>query len=245
LTGIHIGQWGLDFEDKKSLLDLLVQIDKTNIKRFRLGSLNPLEITDDMIDFLSKTEKFCPHFHLSIQSMCDETLKRMNRHYSVSQTLDLIENLNKSFSLPFLGCDIIAGFVGETETEFNTTVENIKKSRLSKIHTFPYSIRKGTLAETFNNHISDNEKTVRANVIKKISEEKYYNFLNKNIGTFQEVLIEKKSDKKTGLLKGMTKNYIELLINSKDESLKNTLQYVQICKKENKIFGEITNPLIV
>lgn len=245
LTGIHIGQWGFDFEPRKNLLYLLQQIEKTKIKRYRLGSLNPLEITKEMIEFLKNSEKFCPHFHLSLQSMCDETLKRMNRLYSVSQTMDLIENLSKSFNLPFLGSDIIAGFAGETEKEFKTTIQNLKNSKLSKIHTFPYSIRKGTKAELIKDQLSDKEKTIRADIIKGISKEKYENFLAQNIGTECEILIEKQNDKKTGYLKGMTKNYLEILIKSNDERLKNTLQKAVLTKQDDKIFAEIKHLQVV
>ncbi|MBR1754787.1 tRNA (N(6)-L-threonylcarbamoyladenosine(37)-C(2))-methylthiotransferase MtaB [bacterium] len=244
LTGIHIGQWGFDFKPRKSLLNLLQEIEKTNIKRYRLGSLNPLEINGEMIEFLKNSEKFCPHFHLSLQSLCDETLKRMNRFYSVSQTMDLIERLAEEFKLPFLGSDIIAGFAGETETEFATTVENLKKSKLSKIHTFPYSIRKGTVAETIKEQLSDKEKTRRANIIKEISALKYSEFLNKNIGQPCEILIEKINDKKTGYLKGMTKNYLEVLIDSKDETLKNTLQTAVLQQKDDKFYAEIKHPQV-
>ena len=245
LTGIHIGQWGFDFEPRKSLLDLLKQIENTNIKRYRLGSLNPLEITDNMIEFLKNSDKFCPHFHLSLQSLCDETLKRMNRHYSVSKTMDLIENLSESFNLPLLGSDIIAGFAGETEEEFEITIDNLKKSQLSKIHTFPYSIRKGTEAEKIKEQLSDKEKTKRAGLIKNISAQKYNEFLNKNLGIEHKILIEKLSDKATGYLKGMTENYLEILIKSKDEKIKNTIQNGILYLEDNKVFCEVKYPQVV
>lgn len=225
LTGIHIGQY------QPSLLALLKEIESnTNIKRFRLGSLNPLEISDEMLKFLKDSEKFCPHFHLSIQSMCDKTLKAMNRHYSVQQTLDLITKISQIFPLGFLGSDIIAGFAGESQEDFQTTVENLKKSKLTQIHTFPYSIRKGTAAEKFENHLPQKVKDERASVIKEISANKYSEFLKKNIGTVHEVLIEKNPDKKTGILKGVTRNYINVLIESSKpfNQFKNTLQKVKI-----------------
>ena len=212
------------------MLDLLIDIEtKTNIPRYRLGSLNPLEITPKMLDFLESSEKFCPHFHLSLQSACNRTLKRMNRHYSVEFYLDQIEDIKSRFKTPFLGSDIIAGFVGETEDDFLETVENLKKSKLSQIHTFPYSIRKGTIAEKMEGHLSDEIKEQRASIIKEISREKYEIFIGENIGTEQEVLIEKRPDKKTGLYKGVTRNYINVLL--KDAAY-NTLNSV-ILSKEN------------
>ena len=230
-TGIHIGLYGkgVNVNGKEmSLLDLLKIIEeKTSIQRYRLGSLNPLEITPEMLDFLQTSEKFCPHFHLSLQSACNTTLKRMNRHYTVEYYLDQIEDIVSRFNKPFLGSDIIAGFVGETDKDFETTVENLKKSSLSQIHTFPYSIRKGTIAEKLEGHLPDKIKEERANIIKKISAEKFEKFIQSNIGSEQEVLIEKRLDRKTGLYKGVTRNYINVLL---DEGKFNTLKNVTLTK---------------
>ena len=220
LTGIHIGLWGKEFD--KEILDLLKEIEKrTSIPRYRLGSLNPHEITPELLNFLQSSEKFCPHFHLSLQSACNRTLKRMNRHYSVEFYLDQIEDIVSRFERPFLGSDIIAGFVGETDEDFLTTVENLKKSKLSQIHTFPYSIRKGTIAEKMEGHLPDKIKDERATIIKKISAEKYQEFVNSNIGHEAEVLIEKRLDK-SGKFKGVTRNYLTLLLDDGEfNSLKN------------------------
>lgn len=222
LTGIHIGLWGKEFD--KEILDLLKEIEKrTSIPRYRLGSLNPHEITPELLNFLQSSEKFCPHFHLSLQSACNRTLKRMNRHYSVEFYLDQIEDIVSRFERPFLGSDIIAGFVGETEEDFLTTVENLKKSKLSQIHTFPYSIRKGTIAEKMEGHLPDKIKDERATIIKKISAEKYQEFVNSNIGHEAEVLIEKRLDK-SGKFKGVTRNYLTLLLDDGEfNSLKNVI----------------------
>lgn len=225
LTGIHIGLWGKDFQ--KEPLDLLKEIEtKTSIPRYRLGSLNPLEISTEMLDFLQSSEKFCPHFHLSLQSACNRTLKRMNRHYTVEYYLEQIEDIVNRFDQPFLGSDIIAGFVGETDEDFEITVENLKKSKLSQIHTFPYSIRKGTIAEKLDGHLPDKIKEERASVIKKISADKFKNFVESNIGHEAEVLIEKRPDK-SGKFKGVTRNYLTLLLNDGEF---NTLKNVVITK---------------
>ena len=165
LTGIHIGQWGKDIGLK--LIDLLKEIEtKTNIPRYRLGSLNPTEIDDELLDFLAKSEKFCPHFHLSLQSANDKTLKSMNRFYSTEFYLNQIQQINNMFDLPFLGSDIIAGFAGETDEDFEITRQNLEKSGLSQIHTFPYSVRKGTIGESMPDQNSDEVKNRRASVIK-------------------------------------------------------------------------------
>ena len=233
-TGIHIGLYGKDFGS--DLLNLLKEVEsKTNIPRYRLGSLNPLEITNEMLDFLQDSEKFCPHFHLSLQSACNSTLKRMNRHYTLEYYLEQIEDIVSRFDKPFLGSDIIAGFVGETEEDFETTVENLKKSKLTQIHTFPYSIRKGTIAEKLKGHLPDKVKEERADIIKKISAEKFDEFLKSNLGSQQEVLIEKRLSK-DGKYKGVTRNYINVLL---DEGEFNTLKKVFLNEiSGNKIIGK-------
>ena len=238
LTGIHIGLWGK--ENGLTLLDLLKEIElQTSIERYRLGSLNPHEITDELLDFLSKSKKFCPHFHLSLQSACNKTLKSMNRFYTVEEYLKQIEKINSMFDLPFLGSDIITGFAGETEEDFRITTENLRISGLSKIHTFPYSIRKGTIGAHASNQVDEKLRQWRSDIIKALSTFKYIEFVNKNIGKTQEILIEKRFDKRTGLLKGVTRNYLTVLINSVDERMLNTLQNIKITEfKNGKIYGE-------
>lgn len=239
-TGIHIGQWGKEWN--KNILDLLKEIENQTNIRYRLGSLNPLEITDELLEFLSKSTKFCPHFHLSLQSGCNKTLKSMNRFYCVEDYLKQIEKIDSMFNLAFIGSDIIAGFVGETQEDFEITLNNLRKSKLTAIHTFPYSIRKNTQAENMEGHLADEIKEYRAKLIKEVSAQKTKEFLNKNLNTIHNAIIEKKQEKKSGLLKGMTENYITVILNSKDKSLINTIQKIKITEmKNNKIFGEIIN----
>ena len=239
LTGIHIGLWGKDFG--LNLLDLLKEIEqKTTIERYRLGSLNPHEITDELLEFLSKSKKFCPHFHLSLQSACNKTLRSMNRFYTVENYLSQIDKINSMFDLPFLGSDIITGFAGETEEDFRTTLENLRISGLSQIHTFPYSIRKGTIGALASNQIDINTRQWRSDLIKALSMFKHIEFINKNIGKTHEILIEKHPDKRTGLLKGVTRNYLTVLIKTEDRNLLNTLQNIKITEYKNgKIYGEL------
>ena len=227
LTGIHIGLWGKEWG--QTLLQLLKKIEKeTAIYRYRLGSLNPHEITRELLNFLQTSEKFCPHFHLSLQSACNSTLKRMNRHYTVEYYLDQIEDISSRFNNVFLGSDIIAGFAGETDDDFEVTVENLLKSKLSKIHVFPYSVRKGTIAEKMSGHLPDSVKEERSDIIKKISNDKFAEFLKQNIGTEQEVLIEKRPDKNTGKYKGVTRNYLNVILN---EGEFNTLKNVTLTEE--------------
>lgn len=238
-TGIHIGLWGKDLGLK--LIDLLKEIEaQTTIERYRLGSLNPLEIDEELLEFLSKSKKFCPHFHLSLQSACDKTLKSMNRFYKTEDYLEQINEINEKFNLPFIGSDIIAGFAGESDEDFEITRQNLEKSGLTQIHTFPYSQREGTVGATLDNQVDEKTKEKRAEIIKAISKKKLDEFIKKNIGTTREVLIEKHPDKKTGYLKGITRNYLTVLLNSKDESLLNTLTLAKITEyKDGKVYGEL------
>ncbi len=238
-TGIHIGLWGKDFG--KTLLDLLTEVEEnTSIERYRLGSLNPHEITDELLSFLKNSEKFCPHFHLSLQSACNKTLNSMNRFYKVEDYLKQIDKINELFELPFLGSDIITGFAGETDEDFYITKSNLEKSGLTQIHTFPYSRRAGTKGAEMPDQIDDKIKELRADIVKEISRKKYDEFVNKNIGLVKEVLIEKHPDKNSGFLKGLTRNYLSVVLNSKDLNLTNTLQPVKLEKYENgKIYGNL------
>lgn len=234
LTGIHIGQWGDDFSPKMSLINLLQEIEKTDITRYRLGSLNPLELTDELIDFLSKSEKFCPHFHLSLQSACDKTLLNMNRHYSFELASDIIQKINEKFIRPFIGSDVIVGFPGETDEDFEVTYSNLKEAKTSQIHVFPYSIRKNTIAASMPNQVKDSLKKERVSKLLALSNKKLDEFLQENIGHQAQVIIEPSPDKKTGLKKGMTPNYINVLIENADGFNQGEIVNVKLIELSNE-----------
>lgn len=217
LTGIHIGQWGMDFG--LTLNDLLINIEKTSIKQYRLGSLTPNEINDDFFDITSKSQKFCPHFHLSIQSLCDKTLKNMNRHYKAEDVINLIEKIKIVFPNAFIGCDIIVGFPDETVEDFNVTYNNIKKSKLSKVHVFPYSRRENTIASKMKNQISQKDKIERVKCIKDLSDAKHISFLKENIGKTAKIIIE--PNKNGEYYKGISDNYINILCDERFDGIKN------------------------
>lgn len=223
-VGIHIGEWGREFN--QNLLDLLKKIEDTEILRYRLGSLYVTEIDEKMIDFLKQSEKFCPHFHLSLQSMCDKTLKSMNRFYNAEYAKSVIYELNKNFSNPFLGCDIITGFPGESEEDFEITYKALESSGLSFIHSFPYSRRKGTPACNMPNQVYEHVKKERTKKLIRLSENLHSTFLSNNKNTIQEVLFQKKSAK-NGKYLGVTRNYIKLYKES-DESLWNCVQNLNL-----------------
>ena len=229
LTGIHIGQWGKEWG--LSLIDLLKEIEETSISRYRLGSLYVNELDDEIIKFLANSKKFCPHFHLSLQSVCDKTLKNMNRKYSVTQIKEVIEKLHNNFNLPYLGCDIIVGFPDESNEDFIETYNNLKELKLSSIHCFPYSKREKTPAYYMKNQIQNSIKTARVERVMELSKELHSEFLKQNQNTIQEVLIEKKSPK-TDLYSAITRNYIKINIESEDNNLRHTLKEIDLsnCK---------------
>ena len=239
LTGIHIGQWGGDLLPKKSFMEMLEAIENTGIKRFRLGSLNPFELTDELINHLSQSEKFCPHFHMSLQSACNKTLKAMNRHYSVEHYLNQIDIINEKFNLPFIGSDIIVGFPDETEEDFETTYQNIAKSGLTMAHVFPYSIRKDTVAAEMKNQVDKNIKTIRASKLRELVAKKYDDFINKNINTVQEVIFERRKKPEDGIYKGLTRNYLTVYAKS-DVDIRNQIHNCKIIDiSADKLYVEL------
>lgn len=231
LTGIHVGQWGLDLEPKQSLINLLKLIEKTDAKTVRIGSLDPNELSDEVIDFLSKSEKFCPHFHLSLQSLNDKILKKMNRHYSFEKIKDVVTKLYEKFDSVFLGCDIIVGFPSETKEDFELTLERLKELPLSQIHVFPYSQRPHTVAATMSEQVEQSEKHRRMQLVKAVSVQKHNNFLQKNIGREYFVTVEKNQDRKTGLYKAVTPNYIKVLFEALQED-KNKYLKIRLTKAD-------------
>ena len=229
ITGIHVASYGRDFGNENGLIELLERINEVKgISRIRLGSLEPKIITEEFMQRLVKLEKICHHFHLSLQSGCDETLKRMNRKYTVSEVEEIIERLRRYYDDVILTTDIIVGFPGETDEEFSKTYEFLKKAKLYKMHVFQYSPRKGTRAAVMPGQVDGNIKEKRSKKLIQLSNEneKYYH--DKLIGKTVEVLFEDKEvDNGVIYYKGHTQNYI-LIKYRTDENLENTLKEVKI-----------------
>lgn len=197
---------------KYGLIDLLESINKIDgIARIRLGSLEPRIITEEFVKRLVKLDKICNHFHLSLQSGCDETLKRMNRKYTTAEFKNIVSLLRKNIPEVALTTDVIVGFPGETDEEFNKTVEFLKEVEFSKMHIFKYSKRKGTPAATFPNQVSDNKKEERSNVLLDLSDKNEENFAKKYINKEVEVLFENAEE-------GHTTNYLKVIRSNKNEA---------------------------
>lgn len=229
ITGINIAFYGKDFEDDYYLIDLLEDINKIDgIERIRLGSIEPIIITDEFVKRLSKLDKICNHFHLSLQSGCDETLKRMNRKYDTNEFLNCVNMLRNNFENVGLTADVIVGFPGETEEEFNKTVEFLNKIKFSKIHVFQYSPREGTRAAKMTEQIKSEIKEERSKKIIDISKKYEEEFLDNQIGKNLEVLFEQQENE---FWKGHTKNYI--IVQKKGKNLENKSLNVTIASRDS------------
>lgn len=234
ITGIHIASYGIDFDEKIGLIDLLEKINKIDgIERIRLGSLEPKLITEQFIEKLIKLEKICDQFHMSLQSGCDETLKRMNRRYTTQDFEKGVKILRNAYPNSLLTADIIVGFPGETEEEFNTTYDFLKKIGFYKIHTFKYSKRKGTIAEKMPNQISNKLQEERSKKIIELSNEMQNKYNNSYIGKKVKVLFEEKQEEE---YKGHTSNYMLIRVRT-EEDLENEIRIVQI--ENDKLRGKI------
>ena len=206
ITGIHIASYGKDFKETYQLIDLLEEMNQIEgIQRIRLGSLEPLLITENFLQRLSKLEKICHHFHLSLQSGCDETLKRMNRRYTTNQFREIVQLLRNTYNDVMLTTDIIVGFPGETDEEFEITKNFLKEINFYKMHIFKYSPRKGTKAAQMKNQILGDKKEERSSILMAMSDENQKRYNESYIEKEIEVLFE---EDKQGIYKGHTANYI-------------------------------------
>ena len=231
LTGIHLSSYAVDFEEKETLLSLIQAVHAIEgIERIRLGSLEPRIITEEFASALSALPKICPHFHLSLQSGCEETLKRMNRRYSAEEYFEKCMLLRKYFENPALTTDIIVGFPGETEEEFEESRAFVEKVNFYETHIFKYSKRQGTKAAVMPNQVPEPEKTKRSNTLLALDERNRKAYEEQFSGKETEILVEEQMEKdgKTYWI-GHTKEYIRLAILS-DENLSGRLLRVTVGK---------------
>ena len=221
LTGIHLSSYGKDLSnsnqdvDKKlTLIDAIKEVAKVDgIKRIRLGSLEPGIITEEFLEELKTVDKFCPHFHLSLQSGCDETLKRMNRHYSADEYYEKCQLIRKYYSYSAITTDVIVGFPGETEEEFEKTEKFLEKVAFSEMHIFKYSKRQGTKAAVMENQVREEIKTVRSDKLISLGENLRKEYLDSFIDMEAEVLIEEPmiiEGKK--YMTGHTREYVRVVV---------------------------------
>ena len=229
LTGIHLSSYGIDFDGERHLLDLIQAVHGIDgIERIRLGSLEPGIITEEFTKAISELPKMCPHFHLSLQSGCDATLKRMNRRYTSAEYAERCRILRKYFENPALTTDVIVGFPGETEEEFEESRAFVDSIDFYETHIFKYSRREGTKAAVMENQVGEQIKAERSNVLIELGEKKRRAYEESFIGKEVEVLVEEDAeiDGKT-VQTGHTKEYMKIALQT-NENLKNCVVKVQI-----------------
>ena len=248
VTGIHLSSYGLDFIDKNSgdylqgvdirtqaynkgyLLDIIEKINAIEgLERIRIGSLEPRIITEDFAKRLRALDKLCPHFHLSLQSGCNETLKRMNRHYTAEEFKEKVQILRTVFENPAITTDVIVGFPGETQEEFETTYQFLKDICFYEMHVFKYSKRQGTVAAARKDQVDDRIKTERSNRLLGMEQEQSYQYRESYIGKTIEALMEEEKEihgKK--YMVGYTKTYVKVALET-DKDLRNQLVEKKAC----------------
>lgn len=224
LVGINLSKYGTDLG--LSLWDAVSTVaDCEKVKRIRLGSLEPELLTREILKNLSRCEKFCPQFHLSLQSGCNSTLKRMNRHYNNSEYREIVENIRSLFENPSFTTDVMVGFPGEDEEEFKDSLMFVTSIGFAKVHVFPYSRRSGTVADRMENQLSKAVKDERAKLMTQACEEKRLEFLKSQVGTETEVLFERPINSE--FIEGYSLNYTPVKVKG-DKVLCHTCQKVKI-----------------
>lgn len=239
LTGIHLSSYGVDFEEATGLLELIQAVNAVKgIERIRLGSLEPKIVTEHFASELSKLDKICPHFHLSLQSGCDATLKRMNRKYTTKEYERGCELLRKYFVHPAITTDVIVGFPGETEEEFEQTKAYLEHIHFYEMHIFKYSKRKGTRAAVMPDQIDEQIKAARSEKLIALGHDMSKEFRKFYIGKNEEVLFEEKAvigDKEYFV--GYTKEYVKVAKKT-DENLENQIV-------SGRISGVLTDEILL
>ena len=238
LTGIHVASYGKDIKDSDiKLLDVIKQInDIEGIERIRLSSVEPILFTDEFVEAVSTMDKVCPHYHLSLQSGCDETLKRMKRRYTTEEYKAIVDRLRAAIPNVSITTDVIVGFPGETNEEFDKTYEFLKDIELTHMHVFKYSPRKGTTAATMENQVDPSTKHDRSEKLLQLNEENFNKFGQKMLDKEFNVLFEQKvGDNK---YEGLTENYVKVIVES-DNDISEQILKVKIKDVKNEFLEGI------
>ncbi len=238
LTGIHVASYGKDIKDNDiKLLDVIKEInDIDGIERIRLSSVEPILFSDEFVEAVSSMDKVCPHYHLSLQSGCDETLKRMKRRYTTEEYKTIVDRLRAAIPNVSITTDVIVGFPGETDEEFDKTYEFLKDIELTHMHVFKYSPRKGTPAATMENQVDPSTKHDRSEKLLKLNEENFNKFGQKMLDKEFNVLFEQKvGDNK---YEGLTENYVKVIVES-DKDISEQILKVRIKEVKNEFLEGI------
>ena len=238
LSGIHTASYGLDLEGNITLIDLIEDIEKIDgIERVRIGSIEPAFFTNEVIEKIKGFKKLCPHFHLSLQSGCNTVLKRMNRRYTAEEYEHIVNVLRENIKDVSISTDVIVGFPGETEEEFNETYEFLKRIKLTKTHIFKYSPRKGTRAAEMKGQIDGKVKEERSKALIALNDINEQGFIEKYINKNVKVLLEQQVKGKENIFEGYTENYIKVEL-EKPENIKSGDIIECRIEKAHKDFAE-------
>ncbi len=241
LTGIHLGRYGRDLSPPTTLLNLLTRIQKAEIvNRIRLSSIEPLELTDELLSFVAEAGSICHHFHIPLQSGDTQILKRMNRPYAPELVERLIKKIHHKIPDAAIGVDIMVGFPGETEEAFMNTYAFLASLPITYLHVFPFSSRPGTKASTYPNHLNPHIIKERRSKLLNLGRQKKTGFYTQMIGKTVDVLIEEKRESSSRQLTGFSSNYVRVLIDG-DDGLKNKILPCRIKKllNPNAVYGEL------
>ena len=236
LSGINVGDFG--YENNESFIELLYAINQsTNIPRIRISSIEPNLITDEIIDFISQNPKFMPHLHIPLQSGSDKILKMMRRKYDVSSYVDKISKISNTIKDCTIGVDIMVGFPGESEKDFNDTYNLLHDLPVSYFHVFPFSERENTVAARLKNSVPLDERYARAKILRKLSKIKFQNIHQKNIGLKRPVLFEMSDEE---YISGLTDNYIRVKVPKNDVINHNSIHDISLQSiKGGQLIGEL------
>jgi len=239
LCGINVGQYGQDLTPATSLLELLRSIESAQgLRRLRLSSIEPVDLSEKMILHLATSKQLCRHLHIPLQSGDDEVLKGMNRPYGSTFYRDLIRHIIRMVTDVAIGVDVLVGFPGETERAFSNTCRLIEELPISYLHVFPFSARKGTPAEGLRDCVSPQTIKKRCQYLREMGQTKRVAFYERFVGCIQEVLIEGKRDRATGCLKGFTRNYIPVLVKGEDDLFHRLVEARLTRVEDGKVVGQ-------
>lgn len=217
VSGIHVGMYGQDFDNRLTLVDLLQELNKIpELLRLRLSSIEMGEIDDELIRFAANSPKFCQHFHVPLQSGDDAVLRRMNRRYTADEFLSSIDGIRSMIDRPAITTDIMVGFPGETEEEFENTLSTCRAAKFSRTHIFPFSPRPGTPAATMPDQVDPTVIRERQQHLAKLTDTLALEFKQQFVGETLQVLVESRRDRESGLLVGYSGRYIRCLLEGPD-----------------------------
>lgn len=227
VTGIHVGNYGMDLSENVDISTVLDSLCRTTPEiRYRLSSIEPTEISENLLSIMAKNANFMPHLHIPLQSGSDDILLRMNRRYTTGRFAEIVDLCRNTIKDVAIGIDILAGFPGETDKHFAATSSFLEELEFTYLHVFPYSRRPGTPAADFADQVAGDLKEIRVSRLRQLSDQKKQSFYQKHIGTTRPVLVERRRSH-DGLLKGFTDNYIPVFFAGED-SLQNSVVLVQL-----------------